>query len=173
MAKSDLAEARAELSRERKRRVAARAARQAANSHKVKCHRRRRRARTGLSLFSDDNGAVSPLRLDIPPHWTRSRPSAAEATARGHRGHAEGFVEENAASDKQERQREVKRLRDRRTRATNGVGSGPAGEARRIAGARRRGEGCRASGPAGAGAVRRRGARETINKSHSRTDAQE
>ena len=68
-------------------------------------------------LFSDDNGAVSPLRLDIPTSLdSEARPSAVEARQReviaAMRRDLE-LLRENAASDKQERQREVKRLRDR------------------------------------------------------------
>ena len=165
MAKSDLAEARAELSRERKRRVVA-------PSSPVKPQTPTKSSAIddavasqgpASPLFSDDNGAVSPPEVRYSHLLdSEARPSAVEARQRGHRGHACDLelLRENAASDKQERQREVKRLRDRANESDEGApGGARRGEARRVAGERCGGEGCRAAGPAGAGAVRRRGTR--------------
>jgi hypothetical protein len=119
VAKSDLAEARAELSRERKRRVVAPSSPAKPQTPTKSSAIDDAVASQGPAspLFSDDNGAVSPLRLDIPTSLdSEARPSAVEARQReviaAMRRDLE-LLRENAASDKQERQREVKRLRDR------------------------------------------------------------
>ena len=119
VAKSDLAEARAELSRERKRRVVPQSSPVKPQTPTKSSAIDDAVASQGPAspLFSDDNGAVSPLRLDIPQSLdSEARPSAVEARQReviaAMRRDLE-LLRENAASDKQERQREVKRLRDR------------------------------------------------------------
>lgn len=118
VAKSDLAEVRAELARERKRTVVARASplwpppcRASAVDDAIHT------AGPASPLFSDDNGAVSPLRLDIPASLdSEVRPSAVEARQReviAAMRRDLDLLREHAAGDKKDRQREVHALRDR------------------------------------------------------------